>query len=231
MDRIVTLEDLSRVAVPAQTDSYTPVRHNDFISTVVGASNDFGFALRDSSFLASNEGKVMIAKLSFIDPNDSEMDYQVGLLNSYDKTKAATIGIGSIVRICSNGMLSAEHALKRKHTSYVWADLNEMIESSIRTLSEQHQRNIQARELLKTVNLSITDYSEIVGRMFIEEDIITVTQLSIIKKERMNEQSPFRENTMWSLYNHTTQALKTAHPANYIEQHINVHEFLTGLVQ
>ena len=231
MQRITTLDELSRVPLPLQTDTYTPVAHRDFIELVTNISGDFGFSMRESSYLSNSDGKVAIAKLSFIDPNDGEMDYQVGLLNSYNKTKAATIGIGSVVLICSNGMLSAEHALKRKHTSLVWNDLIDMVNDSIRVLAEQHRRNIEAREMLKSVNISLTDYSEIVGRMFIEEEIITVNQLSLIKKERLNSSSPFRENNLWSLYNHTTQALKTAHPANYIEQHVNVHEFLTGLVQ
>jgi hypothetical protein len=224
-----TLETLEAIPLPQQTDTYMPVGHADFIRRVREVSQDSGYILANHTATINKDGQIMLAKLTFLNPEDDEMDYQIGLLNSYNKTKAATIGVGSVVRICSNGMLSADFSLVRKHTRYVWEDLDELINSAVEAIQAEHLRNIEARELLKNVEINPTRYSEIVGRMFLEEDIINATQVSLIKKELFNQSSPFGEPHLWTLYNHTTHALKTSHPSNFIEQHVNVHRFLTSL--
>ena len=47
------------------------------------------------------------------------MDMQIGLTNSYDKSKAAVIAMGAEVFICLNGCISAEYSMRRKHTTNV----------------------------------------------------------------------------------------------------------------
>lgn len=227
----ITLDTLRAVRIPARTETYMPVPHGNFVDLVTDVSRDNGFYLKEQSYECNKDGQIMVGKLTFHDTSDDGMDYQIGVMNSYNKTKTASLGIGSVVRICSNGMLSADHVLKRKHTTLVWNDLTTMVEETVYLLRLQHDRNKEARMVLKDHPITLTEYSEIVGRMFIEEQILTVTQLAIIQKEKLKSTySEFSDNSMWSLYNHITHSLKSAHPADYIEQHVNTHQFIMSLV-
>ena len=157
--------------------------------------------------------------------DDPAMDMQVGILNSYDKSKKVTIGLGSQVFICQNGMVSADYTMKRKHTGSVEDDIKYMIREGMKNLYDEYRRNIQVRNKLFEIGVSKSKYAELIGRMFIEENIITPTQLGIVKRE-FKESKLFPEPTAWSMYNHVNQALKFGHPANYIEQHIGLHKFM-----
>lgn len=156
---------------------------------------------------------------------DPEMDMQVGIVNSYDKSKTAMIGIGSQVFICQNGMISAEFIMRRKHMGSVVEDLNLMIESSFESLHDEYLRNIDIRNRFKELEISKKFYAELIGRMYLEENIFTATQLGIVKKE-FESSELFPEPTVWSIYNHANHALKSGHPADYIDQHINLHKFM-----
>ena len=63
----------------------------------------------------------------------------------------------------------------------------------------------------------------------IEENIVTPTQLNIIKNELDNPTYvEFKDMTGYNLYQHCTHALKTAHPTFAIKQLVRTHDFLTS---
>ena len=103
--------------------------------------------------------------------------------------------------------------------------MNSKIINTINQLDEHFQKIIRQSEQLHNIEMTIEQYAELIGRMFIEENIITPTQLGIVKRE-FKESKLFPEPTAWSMYNHVNQALKFGHPANYIEQHIGLHKFM-----
>ena len=65
--------------------------------------------------------------------------------------------------------------------------------------------------------------------MFINDNLITSTQLNIIKKEILYSEN-FIDPTLWSFYNHCTEALKVAHPAEVLQSHIKLHDYVLELV-
>jgi hypothetical protein len=221
---MVTSTELRQVALPARTETYIPVPHGDFIDTVLEFADKKNYILRHDSYNAAKNGNVMSGVFAFRG-DDPLMDMQVGIVNSYDKSKTAIIGIGSQVIICQNGLVSADFTLRRKHTGSVVQDLITMIEGGFEQMYDEYVRNIQLREVLAQIELNKTNYAEIVGRMYLEHEIITPTQLSVVKEE-YRDSKLFPEPTAWSMYNHVNQALKKGHPADYIDSHINLHKFM-----
>lgn len=218
------LEDLDKIQYPTRTDTYIPILHKDFAELVLEVGDKQGFKVRNTNYDVAKNGNVMRGIFAFIG-DTPEMDMQVGILNSYDKTKVATIGLGSQVFICQNGMVSADYTMKRKHTGTVEEDIIYMIEESMKNLYDEYRRNILVRERLFTIEVTKSKYAELIGRMFIEENLITSTQLNIVKRE-FEESKLFPEPTAWSMYNHVNYALKSGHPSDYIDQHIGLHKFM-----
>lgn len=222
---MVTLEELKGIRFPEKTDTYTPVLHNDFVELILEIADKKKFKVRNTKYDIAREGNIMKGIFAF-EGDNPEMDMQVGVLNSYDKSKTVTIGLGSQVFICQNGMVSADYILKRRHTGRVMDDIIDMVNGSFEKLYDEYRRNIEVKDQLSEIHVTRAKYAELVGRMFLEKSIITSTQLNIVKKESY-ESELFPEPTAWSMYNHINHALKVGHPANYINQHIALHKFMT----
>ena len=78
----------------------------------------------------------------------------------------------------------------------------------------------------KNIEVDGQAQAELLGRMFLKEDIITSTQLNIIKREIKSPTHDYgAADSMWELYNHVTFAMKQAHPSTWMQDHINVHDF------
>lgn len=80
---------------------------------------------------------------------------------------------------------------------------------------------------LKHLQISPTESYDILGKLFFEQQVISINQLSIIKKE-FEHSANFRhmgdkEFSAFDLYNHITESLKTSHPLTYINDHIKTH--------
>lgn len=223
---MMTIEQLDTIAPPIRTASYSPILHRDLAEAVLDLAHKQGFKNRNANYDIARDGNIMRGIFAF-EGDDPEMDMQVGILNSYDKSKTVTIGLGSQVFICQNGMVSADYILKRKHTGSVVLDVLNMIDESLKKLYDEYRRNIEVKEILTKVEITKVEYSQLIGKMFLNDGIITSTQLNIVKRE-FEGSKLFPEPTAWSMYNHVNQALKSGHPADYISQHIGLHQFMVG---
>jgi hypothetical protein len=68
--------------------------------------------------------------------------------------------------------------------------------------------------------------AELIGRLFAEEQILTSREASAVVKEWRNPTfEDFKENNLWSLYNHCTYALKEARVDKKIPALKKLHEF------
>ena len=79
---------------------------------------------------------------------------------------------------------------------------------------------------MKQVQITKRTKAELVGRMMLEEQFITSTQLSIISRELKAPTHDYNaKDSLWELYNYTTFAMKETHPSQWMESHIKAHKF------
>ena len=82
------------------------------------------------------------------------------------------------------------------------------------------------REDMKQIEITKRVKAELIGRMMLEEQFITSTQLNIISRELKAPTHDYgAKDSVWELYNYTTFAMKESHPANWMESHIKAHRF------
>lgn len=224
----MTKLELLQVPVPIATDTYSPVSHRNIIDAVGEQLYKRNMQIHGEKYNSSADGKKVIGYYDIIYDNNPEMGMRLAFRNSYDKSMSVAIASGANVFVCSNGMVKADGLVfMRKHTGSVVQDLNTIIVTGVEQLENHFITMTKHSQQMKQIELTKVKAAEMYGRMFMIDDIITPTQLNIVKRELDNSKfEEFREESLWSAYNHVTYALKESHPLNYIDQHVNLHKFV-----
>lgn len=158
---------------------------------------------------------------------DNEMRIRAAWHNSYDKSMPVRWAIGGHIIVCENGMVKGDiGAFKRKHTGTVLDEYREQARIHIIAAGDMYEALIKEKQRMKDIEITKRASAELIGRMFLEEDIITATQLGIIKREMENPSYDYKaDGSVWQLYNHCTVAYKEEHPSLFIDRHVKHHEF------
>lgn len=216
------------VPVPIATDTYSPVAHKAIIETVEEQLHKRNMQITGEKFNVAASGNKVIGYYDLMYDNNPEMGMRLAFRNSYDKSMSVAYAAGSQVFICGNGMVNGEIQYVRKHTGSVSKELEVRAVAAIEELEDHFIRMQFAAERMKSIELSKVKAAEMYGRLFMIEDVLNSVQLSTVKKELEESRfEPFREDTLWSAYNHVTFALKESHPLTYIQNHVNLHNFVT----
>lgn len=224
-------QTLLAAKLPRKTDSYSPVSHKQVIEMTMGTLDKLGLKVVDERYLSACDGRQALGLYQIGGFGDKEMGMQIGWNNSYDKKMTLKWAIGGEVFVCGNGSVCGDiGAFKRKHTGSVLTEYGEIVKRYIGDADMHFSKLLRDKEFMKNITCSKRDSAELVGRMFLEEDIITATQLNVIKRELINPTFDYKaDGTLWQLYNHCTVALKDAHPLHHMQQHTDVHKFFMNV--
>lgn len=221
------------VPIPARTQSYSPISHASLIDSITRVLEEQKLVTTKRDIYLNQDGKKLVGYnhviREYINDND-ELTMMIGYKNSYDKSMSVGLAAGANVIVCGNGIVSGSLLqFRRKHTGSAPEELQNKIIEAI-TLMKSGFNTIKVEvDLMKKYDLTRKEKAELLGVMYFEEELMTPTQLSIIKKE-LETSEHFRGNTLWDLYNNVTQSLKTSHPLHHIEGHIRLHRFMSGLI-
>ena len=211
--------------VPMPTESYAPVSHRNVVNAILEQANKRGFEIASRQYWSNRGGNQVTGKFNIVVPGNDELGMMVAFRNSYDKTMSLGFAAGGNVWICTNGMVSGDITLVRRHTGSIVKEINEKIEVSMNDLEEQFNKFVIESRRMKEIEMSKTAMAELVGKMFVEHDLINTVQLNIIKNE-INDSEAFKDDTLWSFYNHITESYKKSHAYHYIDNHIDLHHFV-----
>ena len=230
----MNLPQLLSVPTPAMTNTYAPISHAEIHDAILSEAKDNAFNVKDVT-VRSKTGQNCIVmyeledKLSsYVDP---EIGIRVGFKNSYDRTMSFGFALGSVVFICGNGMVSGEYTIKKQHRM---RDVNiyakDLIHEYFRQVRPEHMQNIVFANELKKHDVNERDAERIIGELFINNKIITQGQLRKMTSEMYNSDKfkSFKNGEVisaWDLYNHGTEALKTAANSNHFNRHIGYNEY------
>ena len=224
-------QEVLTAEVPKTTKSYSPVAHDNIINDVAEELDKRNLGLQSVSFNSGRKGQQLIGKFTLEGDHkdDDSLNQQISFRNSYDKSMSLAFVSGDRTWICKNGMISGDMKFVRKHTGTIASEISQRITETVDSIEQTHKFNNMVKGDLKSIKVNKSIMSELAGRMFIEQDIIKSTQLSIIKREILDPSfEVFKEENMWSFYNHCTYSLKENHPLDHINAHQKVHEFITA---
>jgi hypothetical protein len=224
-----TTDFLREIPLPTQTRTYKPVSHAVFIDEIKEELYKRGHSVKTERYLTANNGLIMTGNFTIENP-DGEINPAIFFTNSYNKMRKAELTNGVIVLVCSNGMISMDvtNKFSKKHSGTVLEDLRNNIVLSVESIDEEFEKLRKNAEEMKQIQLSDNQIASIIGDMYINESMISETQLSILKKE-VKTSTNFKDNTVWDLYNNTTEAFKASHPMHFDKQHLKLHAYVSDV--
>jgi len=226
----VTKQLLLNTALPESTKTYKCVPHKQVIDCTLEAIDKAGLVLSSETYSSAKNGQVATGKYTIKSVADDEMQLQIAWLNSYNKSKRLTYGIGAQVFICQNGMVSADMGyFKKKHQGEIQEFTPVAIVEYVKQAQEVFERLQNEREKMKQVQLTRRVIAELLGRAVMEEGFITTTQLNIVKHELDHPTHDYgAPNSMWEVYQFCSYSMKELHPSLWMGSHLKAHSFFTA---
>ena len=235
MKHTVTEMDVISVPVPSSTDSYSAVSNHLIIELVKEHARRLDFEISETIYRLSRNGNQM-SGLYKLTTEDNEMSMMLGFFNSYDKSRRLGIGSGALVNICTNGMIMAEFKALRKHSGKLKDEVDYLIYNAIRQVRPQFQEAQQQKLFFQDKPITdIRAVHELVGEMFLTEDLLPAFQLTALQKGMVDPDNHFRildnkeiieGKTAWDYYNLVTEAYKSSPAIDFVDRHVRFHKYM-----
>ena len=225
--------DLVLTPIPLQTSTYKPISHRQAIDLTLEGIHKAGFQVDYSMYTSRNHGQVAFGQYFLKGIDDGEMQLQAFFQNSYDKSLALKAGLGGMVLVCTNGMIAMRsiNEFRHKHLGNVQEVTPLILPEYFKDAGEVFQGLQGDRDRLKNIEVDRRAQSEIIGRMFMENEIITGAQLNLIKQQIKKPLHDYKSpNSLWELYNFTTYAIGGFSP-NWVQEHIDANQFFLQVAE
>ena len=217
---------VSEPIVPAETKTYMPVPNENLFKLITNITSEY-LGKEPESFGAklNKTGDQMFGSINYANgAEDTQM--QIGFRNSYNKTLPVGLIAGASVIVCGNGMFVGDIMTVRKHTSNVWNDINDIIQTFCDIIEPSYKETQWKKDKMKMNVVGDQTGAHLLGEMFVIEEILTTPMLNIAKKEWLEPQhDSFKGRNAWSLFNACTEAMKHSHPSEAMERHQSLDKF------
>jgi hypothetical protein len=225
---------LLNAEIPTETRTYKPITHQQLMDLTLESIHGAGFTLDKELYSASPDGLVANGKFTISNVADKEMQLQIGWQNSYNKTLSLKFAIGASIFICQNGAVHGDMgSFKKKHMGTVQEFTPSAITDYIKQAGDTFRKMQIERESMKQIELSKRVQAELVGRLMLEEQLISSMQVNQIAAELTSPTYDYgAPGSLWELYQFTTQTMRETHPRFWIGDHMKAHNFFvneTGL--
>lgn len=213
-----TKADLASVPVPDATESYHPVPYGRFIEEVELHVPRFGLNVRSSQFALAREGGQMFGVLTCGNGvPDRDYALAIGVRNSYDRSLAVGLTLGSRVFCCDNLAFSGEVTMHRKHTANVFRDLPDLIYRMLSQVSAMRQRTDGEIAAMKVRELPPAHAHHLMVEV-IRANVLPASRLpKVLEAWEEPAHAEFKPRTAWSLFNAFTEVQKGAPPRAQME--------------
>jgi hypothetical protein len=209
--------------VPEQTETYTPLSNLEVIGEVRKQAGNLGYDITAERYLM-NKKRSQFFGTFVLGNQDGGISSQIGICNSYDKTRSAIVALGASVHRCFNLSFSTFKEFRR-HTGEIGDDFEDMVTNAMGLVEEETERIRERYDLLKEVSLNNDNTSYLLGKLLYELQL-PVTLVNSTKKSLLAGDYVFGNDTWFDFHMHVTEALKESHPRNLVEDHIATEEFM-----
>jgi hypothetical protein len=222
--RPVGFEDPALSFVPEKTETYEPVPFSELILNTKKVCDDLlDMEFVDQKIAVSGKDQRMFTLLQYRKDEQDKIGHAVGIRSSHDKSMSIGFCSGATVFVCDNMAFTGEVTYMRKHTKNVFDDLKEKLVTTIYN-SKDKLINIQLdAEKLQKTEITNDDAYGFIGVALGHKTLLARQAQMAIKHWNNPPYQEFSPHDAWSLYNASTEALKTTQPNKIIEKHIDLH--------
>jgi hypothetical protein len=226
-NNITTKEFLLGVELPTETKSFKPVPNAVLINNTLEAIDKSGFSLEKEIYYTGAKGNQMLGRIG-INMGDTNIGMELAFHNSYDKSLSLKFCLGSKIIICQNGMCYGnEGNYKSKHQGIIQLEAPKNIQLYLNNLENKFENVIRGKERFEQIEITKKTCAELLGRLYVEEEIINSTQLAIVKREIENPSFNYNaDGSLWQFVNNITFAQQETNPRDYIDKSLQLFNFI-----
>lgn len=227
---VSTKSALINVPLPLSTRTYKAVSHGQLIDLTLNSIENAGFRLDKETYSMAQGGAIANGNFTISNVADAEMQLQIGWQNSYNRTLSLKFAIGARIFICQNGSVHGDMgSFKKKHMGEVQQFTPSAITEYIKQAGDTFSKMQAEREQMKQIETNKRVTAELIGRLLLEETLISTMQVNQIAKELTSPTYDYgAPGSLWELYQFTTQTMRETHPRFWINDHIKAHKFFVN---
>lgn len=224
----VSFADIGKPALPAATETFTPIGHDFFVDNVRAGLVNAGLEVVEEVHALAKGGDRYFGMMQIAHADmNRDHAFVLGLRNSHDKRFPAALVAGAGVFVCDNLSFSGEVKATRKHTVNIVRDLPGKIQLAVGKLNglwtAQETRFDTYRERVLDDSRDVHD---LLVRA-VRAGACPVTYLPHILAEWENpSHEEFRNRSVWSLFNAFTEAYKKTNVAELPNRSAKLHLLL-----
>lgn len=210
--------------VPTTTRTYKPISHAFVINTVRSEITNAGYVITGEEFKVSNDGKVALGSFKINYGEDEDIELTATFRNTYTKQQAFKFMLTASIK--GGGAM-----FMKDIKTYDSTILKEgVIRTVLKESDELYTSMCLEKDTLKKMKIGTSETFNIMGKLFMEYNILTTMQLNMIRTSLRSLNSTDVENA-WAIYKCFSEALQEAHPTEFIEMSIKTHQTFEDIIK
>jgi hypothetical protein len=243
-EKVRTRPELHAIPCPAPTKTWHPIPHGELADAIITRATDSGLVptsekwgvedgrLYDGDQKIDIPGARLFGAINFQPPTGfpKGMAMSIAVKHANDKSDPFTILSGGEVFLCSNGVVTGEHVIRRKHTSGI--DVEAIVELAFEKIIENTKNLAEATRRMQAMPLT-TDRTELIAVKAARAGAYSSSQILKVVKEF--EEPSFEEwgqepRSLWRFYNSANHVIKNASMGGQITGLSKLSMVLFGLI-
>lgn len=227
--KLVTIEELRAVPLPTKTDTYTVISHGLIIGEIKRELTCAGFEVISEEYRANNN--LEVARGSYIIRRSEDPYFMMSFnwTNSYDKSTKFQCAVGGYIWENNSYVIEKEgNSFIRKHTGDADTLAKDTIADKIANAEKYYLSVLETKRQMENIKISRSEVAKILGNLYFNFDMISIEQLSGIKKEYLKPSYVYStdSDSLWTVYCHILTVLKSSHPKTWLHQQGFIHNYL-----
>ena len=209
--RNINYNALSGIATPRETNTWKPMPHHLVVNTVIEHAEERNLQIDEMVYqVVPVKGSIYPDMFStmYMKSDNGVYRNMLGVRNSHNKRFGASACSGSSVMVCSNGIMSGEHEISKKHTKNVRVnfdqEVSDMFDEVVATWSNQECRYNGYR----MTSLNEYEFDQLIGSAIRHGAILPSKAQKVITEYEDPRHDVFTPGNAWSAFNAFTEIHK-----------------------
>jgi hypothetical protein len=230
MTGMVAYSKMMGADLPEKTSTYTPISHKEIVDKVRSEIIGAGFTITREEYSCTGSGNIAVGSFGLQYRSDPHIELCASFMNSYNKRYAFRFSLGGFIKSNNSVFMAADGthgSFKRMHTGVADIMSSHKIKEFIDNAGEYWDSLVNAKEALYYRTFDSTDFYNVTGALFFDNNVLNTFQMSQVKEEmaRIEKEAnaEYRTLNMWDMYSAVVYGVKEGNPTSWMNDLEMIH--------
>lgn len=209
--RTINYNALQGIATPNATSTWQPLPHHKVMDTVVAHAKQRNLEIDEIKYrIVPVKGSIFPDMFSTMYMRSDNGVYRnmLGVRNSHNKRFGASAASGNQVMVCSNGMLTGDHIISKKHTKNVEVSFDQEVSDMFDDVIQTWSNNECRFNGYKATQITDAEFDQLLGSAIRHKAINPSKALKVLNEYNDPRHDAFKDRNAWSAINAFTEIHK-----------------------